>query len=213
VGWTSGRRAAVALSAALVLVGLAAYRWGLGRTDSPGPLDPSRQTVVFLGDSIAAGDGVSPDVTFAQRLGVALGVPVRNAGISGDTTAGGLRRLETDVLAYRPRLVVVELGLNDAVDHHWPAEATFGNLRKIVRRLRKDGAGVVLIHIRFAEFGSETYQRGFRRIAQRERAWLVEDFYAGVFPHLTPDGVHPNEEGHARLAARLEPMLRQILAR
>src|SRR5262245_28120003 len=57
-------------------------------------VDPTRQGVVFLGDSITSGDGVPSDVTFTSRLGVALGVPVRNAGISGDTATGALQRLD-----------------------------------------------------------------------------------------------------------------------
>lgn len=205
----SRRRRAGGLAAALGLIALGGAAWH----GWPGPLDPTRQVVVFLGDSITSGEGIPPEAAFPILLGRALGVPVRNAGVSGDTSGGGLRRLQSDVLVHRPKLVVVVLGVNDVVDYHQPPAETLGNLRQIARRLRKDGAGVVLVHIRLAEFGSEVYREGFREIARRERAWLVEDFFAGVYPRFTPDGLHPSREGHARLATRLEPLLREILAR
>ena len=176
-------------------------------------VDPTRRTVVFLGDSITAGDGVSPEVTFPHRLGAALGVPARNAGISGDTTWGALKRLEADVLAHRPKVFVVELGVNDEVDYHRPSEQTLRNLRQIARRLRKDGARVVLVYTPFAEFDREVYRQGLRAIARREHAGLVENFYDGIVPKLTVDGLHPSPEGHAVLAARLAPVLREILGR
>ena len=196
----------------LGLAALAAYFAWSGRQPALPSLDPTRDTVVFLGDSITSGHGLPLEATFALRLGAALGVNVRNAGISGDVTAGGLRRLETDVLAYRPKLVVVELGVNDAFGRRPPAE-TLGNLRAIVRRIRQDGAGVVLVHISPAPIAPDGYRQGYSAVAREEGAWLVEDFLAGVVPGLTTDGLHPNEEGHARLAARLEPVLREILGR
>jgi acyl-CoA thioesterase-1 len=173
--------------------------------------DSSRRTVVFLGDSITAGDGVAPEVTFPHRLGVALGVPVRNAGISGDTTAGGLRRLDADVFVHRPRVVVVELGVNDEVDHHRPARETLGTLQRIARRLRKQDVAVVLVYTPFGDFDHPVYREGFRDIARRERVRLVENFYDGIVPALTVDGIHPSPEGHALLARRLEPILRELL--
>ena len=104
--------------AAVALVVLAVAWWRGGATRTPPPLDAARDTVVFLGDSITSGHGLPLEVTFASRLGVALAVPVRNAGISGDQTAGGLARLERDVLDHRPKLVVVELHRLDRSPRH-----------------------------------------------------------------------------------------------
>jgi acyl-CoA thioesterase-1 len=200
----------------VILLGLVAVAgiayWSVGGRSTPPPLDPARDTIVFLGDSITSGHGLPLEVTFPQRLGVALGVPVRNAGISGDQTAGGLARLERDVLAYRPKLVVVELGANDVFRRVAKAE-TLGNLRVIVRRLRDDGAGVLLVHLGLGVLARDDYRDEMRGIAREERAWLVEDFLSDVVPRYSTDGLHPTEEGHARLASRLEPVLREILAR
>lgn len=207
------RQPAVAGALILVLLGGAALvastlwaRRGLSA-------DPTRQGVVFLGDSITSGDRVSPEVTFPRRLGTALGVPIWNAGISGDTTAGALQRLDADVLAHRPRVVVVELGVNDEVDHHRPAAETLATLRRITRRLVKKGAAVVLVYTPFGDFDHPVYRQGLRDLARRERVRLVEDFYEGIVPQLTVDGIHPTADGHALLARRLEPLLRELLGR
>jgi acyl-CoA thioesterase I len=188
------------------------YYWWAGAPSGPPPLDPSRDAVVFLGDSITSGHGLPLPLTFPHRLGDTLGVSIRNVGISGDLTAGGLARLDRDVLAHRPKLVVVELGVNDAF-RRLPAAHTLGNLRAIVRRIRQEGGGVLLVHIDPRPLGPDDYRQGYRDLARAEGTWLVEDFLAGVAPGLTTDGLHPNEEGHARLAARLEPVLRDILSR
>jgi acyl-CoA thioesterase I len=171
----------------------------------------SRQGVVFLGDSITSGDGVAPEATFAHRVGVGLGVRVWNAGVSGDTTSRALRRLGTDVLAHRPLVVVVELGVNDEVDHRRPARETLGTLEQIVRRLRTRGIAVVLVYTPFGDFGRDVYRQGLRDIARRQRARLVESFYDGIVPKLTVDGLHPSFEGHAVFARRLEPVVRELL--
>lgn len=199
------------VAGALVLAGLAAYSWWGGSRASLPSLDPTREAVVFLGDSITSGHGLPLEVAFPHRVSEALRIPVRNAGISGDTTAGALRRLGADVLAHRPKLVVVELGAND-VFRRVPREQTYGNVRAIVRRLREDGAGVVLVHVKMGAWGGDALE-GYREIARSEGAWLVEDFLDGVVPNLTTDGLHPTAEGHARLATRLEPILRDILTR
>ena len=191
---------------AVAVAGIVSPRVWRGLSRAPG-----LQGIVFLGDSITSGDGVAPDTTFAHRLGIALGVPVWNAGVSGDTTTGALQRLGTYVLAHRPRVVVVELGVNDAVDHHRPASETLATLERIVRRLRRRGAAVVLVYTPFGEFDHDVYRQGFRDIARRERARLIESFYDGIVPHLTVDGLHPSVEGHVALAGRLEPVLRELL--
>jgi lysophospholipase L1-like esterase len=204
------RRPAVVL--AVVLAVVAGYWAWSGRRAALPSLDRTRSTVVFLGNSITSGHGLPLPATFPLRLGGALGISVRNAGISGDLTGGGLQRLETDVLAHRPKLVIVELGVNDAF-RRLPTAQTVANLRAIVRRLRDDGAGVVLVHIDPRPLGRDDYREGYRDVAREEGAWLVEDFLSGIVPDLTTDGLHPTEEGHARLAAKLEPLLREILAR
>jgi acyl-CoA thioesterase-1 len=165
---------------------------------------------VFLGDSITHGHRLPQNAAFPHRLGQALGVDAINAGISGDTTDGGLRRLERDVLAHRPRLVIVALGVNDALGQR-PPEAVVPNLRRITQRIRAEGAQVVLLHMAVPGVAGDGYRDGLREIARSESATLVEDFLEGVVPAHTYDRLHPDEQGQAMLAERLLPVLRAAL--
>ena len=151
-------------------------------------------------------------MAYPHRVGLALGIPVVNAGISGDTTEGGLARLDRDVLAHRPRLVVVELGVNDMLGQ-WPRERTVQNLRTITQRIRAQGAAVILLHISLPSVPGDGHRKDFRDIARAEGAILVEDFLRGVVPGHTYDGLHPDEQGQAMLAERLLPVLRSALGR
>jgi acyl-CoA thioesterase-1 len=200
------------MAAAVALLAGVVWLWWPAPEPALPPLDPTREVVVFLGDSITGGHGLPVEVTFPHRLGAALGIPVRNAGISGDTTGGALGRLAGDVLAHRPKLVVVELGANDAF-RRVPPDELARNLRAIVRRIRENGGGALLLHVWVPAIGEDAYRRVFRAIAREEGTRLVEDFLDGVVPRLTTDGLHPTAEGHARLAERLEPVLRTLLAR
>lgn len=205
-------RGALFLMAVAVLLGLGWAAWpraGSRPSGSESP-PPAGKTVVFLGDSITSGHQLSADVAFPHRLGQALGIPVVNAGISGDTTEGGLARLERDVLALRPRLVVVELGVNDVFGGQ-PRERTIGNLRTITQRIRGQGAAVILVHISPPSVPGDGYREALREIARTEGATLVEDFLGGVVPGHSYDGLHPDAEGQAILAERLRPVLQRAL--
>ena len=180
---------------------------------APRPGTPSAgATVVFLGDSITHGHRLAQEAAFPHRLGQALGVRAINAGISGDTTDGGLARLERDVLAHRPRLVVVALGVNDAFGRR-PPKGTVANLRAITQRIRAQGAAVVLLHMSVPGVAGDGNRRDLREIARAEGATVVEDFLLDVVPAHTYDGLHPDEQGQAMLAERLLPILRDALGR
>jgi len=211
VAAVGSRRWLLAVAAAVLA---AAAGWALRPDPAPRrapTATPGRPpTVVFLGDSITSGHRLPVEEAYPHRLREALGVEVVNAGISGDTTGGGLIRLETDVLAHAPRLVVVELGVNDAFSRQ-PRETTVANLRAITRRIRETGAAVVLVHISLPTLAGDGYRADLREIARAEGATLVEDFLQGVVPGHTYDGLHPDAAGQARLAERLLPVLRAQL--
>jgi acyl-CoA thioesterase-1 len=209
----SSRRTLAIVIAGVLLLGAIWTLWPARRprpaaTGAPSP----GMTVVFLGDSITHGHRLPGNVAYPNRLGQALGVHAVNAGISGDTTDGGLQRIERDVLAHRPALVVVALGVNDAFGQR-ARETVAQNLRAITQRIRAQGAQVILLHTAVPGVAGDGYRGDLREIARTQGATLVEDFLEGVVPAHTYDGLHPDEQGQAMLAERLLPVLRQALGR
>lgn len=191
------------------------------RSSSGEPADGDTFRIVFLGNSLTAGPGLELEETFPAILERRLqsdGLPVRaiNAGVSGDTSAGGLRRLDW-ILRQEPDLLVVELGVNDGLRGQ-PVPAIEENLRQIILRAREAGSPVLLLGLRVPPNYGEEYSRAFRslypRIAEDLEVPLVPFLLEGVAgrPALNhPDGIHPNVAGHRILADTLEPYVRGIL--
>ncbi len=177
--------------------------------------------VVFLGDSISAGLHLSADEAFpaiVQRDLAAAGHPFRlvNAGVSGDTSAGGLRRIDW-ILKQSPDVLVVELGGNDGLRGQDIASVET-NLRAIVTRAQAGGARVVLLGMQIPTSYGADYAGGFAgiysRIAQDLGVAFVPDFLAGVggVPEMTlEDGLHPTAAGHVRLARNVAPVLQSAV--
>lgn len=179
--------------------------------------------VVFLGDSLTAGLGLEAGEAFPAvvgRLLAAEGLPIRavNGGVSGDTTAGGLRRLDW-LLRQGPDVVVVGLGGNDGLRGLDPT-ASKENLRQVVRRSREAGASVLLLGMLIPPNYGPEYAGRFRdvypRLAGELDVPLVPFLLEGVGgePSMNqPDGIHPTAEGQARVARNVLPHLRDVLAR
>ena len=178
--------------------------------------------VAFLGDSISAGLHLAADEAFpavlAERMrarGVAF-TPI-NAGVSGDTTAGGLRRVDW-ILGQHPDVVVIELGANDGL-RGIPIPTIERNLRSLIEKVRAAGATPLLLGVRLPPSYGAEYVAGFEaiypRLAAELKVRLVPFFMQGVagVPELNlEDGLHPTRAGHERLADNVEPALRETLA-
>jgi acyl-CoA thioesterase-1 len=195
---------------------------GPGKTPAAGgtaSAEPPR--VVFLGDSLTAGLGLGEEQAFPAVVGrelAAAGRPIRvvNAGVSGDTSAGGLARLDW-ILRQQPDVVVVELGPNDGL-RGLPLAMTEDNLRRIVERSLGAGARVLLVGMQIPPNYGADYAGAFHdlypRLAAELDVPLVPFLLEGVGgePDLNlPDGIHPNAEGHRRAAANVLPHLRAVL--
>jgi len=184
---------------------------------------PGVRTLLFFGDSITAGYGVDPSSAFpalVEGMVRESGLPwkVATAGVSGDTTAGGLARIEW-VLRARPDLVFVELGANDGLRGTDPDE-TRKNLEAIVKRLKKAGARVVLGGMRLPpNYGPDftrRFEAVFPAVARRRKVPLMPFVLEGVGgrPELNQvDGLHPNEEGHRVVARGVFEFLKPHLER
>ncbi|MEE8392722.1 MAG: arylesterase [Rhodospirillales bacterium] len=177
--------------------------------------------IVALGDSLTAGLGLSLKQTFPARLEDALkarghGVSVVNAGVSGDTTAGGLTRLDW-VAGRETDLVIVELGANDGL-RGLDVDATYANLEAIIGRLKGRGVRVLLAGMKAPpnlgrEYGSQ-FNRIYPRLSALHEVPLYPFFLAGVaaVPALNQDdGIHPNARGVDVIVANMLPMIVDLL--
>lgn len=184
----------------------------------------ARKKVLILGDSLAAGYGLEPDEAFPallqQKIDAAgLNFQLINAGQSGDTSAGGLRRINW-LLRQPVEVLLLELGGNDGLRGISPA-ATRTNLQQIIKRTRarNPSTKIVIAGMRMPDNMGEQFTREFEQIftglAREHDAALIPFLLAevGGDPKLNlPDLIHPNAEGH-RIVARtvwqiLEPVLR-----
>ncbi len=177
--------------------------------------------VVVLGDSLTAGLGVAADEAFPARLQARIRAEgyayrVTNAGVSGDTTAGGLRRVDW-VLRANPEIVIVALGANDGLRGQSPP-AIRANLEEIVARLQAAGARVLLVGMRLPPNYGADYTKEFEAIfpavARRAKAALMPFLLDGVAadPRLNQaDGIHPTAAGQQIMADRVWPYLRPLL--
>ena len=179
--------------------------------------------ILALGDSLTAGFGLPPGQGFVPQLQKALkdsgiDAEVQDGGVSGDTTAGGLARLDW-ALAENPQVVIVELGANDALRGLDPAQAR-SNLSAILAKLTAQHRGVILAGMLAPPNLGSDYGAAFNAIypdlARQYGIVLYPFFLDGVAadPALNqPDGLHPTAQGVAIIVKRLLPSLRQVIAK
>ncbi|MDB5416772.1 MAG: arylesterase [Phenylobacterium sp.] len=179
------------------------------------------QVVTILGDSITAGLGLPARDALPNQLHLALerlGAPnlVRGAGVSGDTSAGGLARVDFSVQP-DTAVVVVALGGNDLLQGLDP-KTTRANLDQIIRRLQQRHKGIVLAGINAPPEIGRSYARDFDAVfsglARTHHVALYPDLLAGVErnPALNQgDGLHPNARGVQIVANRLAPVVAKVL--
>ncbi len=161
---------------------------------------PASSVVVCFGDSLTAGYGASAGKDYPSQLSELLGMPVINAGVSGDTTRDALERLETDVLSTGPGMVFITLGGND-LKNRIPADEAFSNLRVIVEEIQNLGAMVIIGGIDIPLYGRGFGDR-YRELASRTGAVLVPNVLGGIIGNrkLMSDPIHPNDAGYQVMA-------------
>jgi acyl-CoA thioesterase-1 len=177
--------------------------------------------LLVLGDSLSAGYGLQPEDSFPAQLEEALhdagyGVRVINASVSGDTTAGGLSRLDW-ALADQPHMVLVELGGNDAL-RGLPPAGTYNNLDAILARLENHAISVILAGMQAPRNLGEDYTMAFDAIYPRLADKYALPFYpfflegVALNPDLNQaDGIHPNAAGVREIVGRILPLLKAEL--
>lgn len=181
----------------------------------------TRQIIVF-GDSLTAGYGLPPEQAFPvqlQKAIQALGTDVKviNAGVSGDTTASALARLEWSLAGVESGLVIVELGGNDAL-RGLPPAATQDNLDRIITMIKAKGLTVLLTGMLAPPNMGDEYAAAFNAVfpAVAEKHQVAFDPFflegvAGVTALNQNDGIHPNAAGVEIIARRLAPVVIKAL--
>lgn len=184
--------------------------------------DPPPLRVLALGDSLTAGFDLPHDAAFPVQLEEALrakgyAVEVENAGVSGDTTAGGLARLDWALGEETPAVTILELGANDALRGLPPAEAK-ANLARIIERLQARGSRVLLAGMMAPPNMGADYAQDFNALfpalADRYDTALYPFFLEGVITRpelLLADGMHPTREGVAEIVRRILPKVEKLL--
>jgi acyl-CoA thioesterase-1 len=179
--------------------------------------------IVAFGDSLTAGLGVGIEEAYPavlERKLRARGFPYRviNAGVSGETTAGGIRRLD-GILKANPEIIILELGANDGL-RGLDLRQTEANLERIIEGLQAAGVKIVLAGMRLPPNYGKIYAEGFAgiypRLASRFRVALIPFFLEGVAAnaHLNQaDGVHPTARGYEVIVDQFFPLIEPLLSR
>jgi len=187
------------------------------------PAGAAERVIVAFGDSLTAGLGVTLEDSYPARLQARLRAEgyayrVVNAGASGDTTAGGLRRVDW-ALKNKPDIVIVALGANDALRAQDLASVR-ANLDAIIARFQKAGARVLLIGMEVPPNYGARYASDFRKVytevAHKRNVAFMPFLLDGVAGNPTlnqPDGIHPTAEGYRIVVDRLWPYLQPLLNR
>ena len=181
--------------------------------------------IVAFGDSLTAGLGVPPDDAYPGQLArwlreQGLAYEVINAGVSGETSAGGLRRVEW-ILKSQPMLVILELGANDGLRGQ-PLKETYENLKGIIDGLKAKGVIVVLAGMRlplnYGDDYTEEFSDLYERLAKEYEIPFIPFFLEGVATHRhlnQGDGLHPNAEGYSIVVQNvwrtLHPILKELV--
>lgn len=180
------------------------------------------KTILVLGDSLSAGYGIDADKGWVNLMRHRLddkpqSYEVVNASISGETTAGGLRRLPQLLEKYQPQVVLLELGGNDGL-RGFPLSRMRSNLQKMIELCQHQEALPVLFGMQIPPNYGQRYSRQFAQtypsLAENYDVPLVPFFMDGVATNpamMQGDGIHPNESGQAPLLENAWPAVMPLL--
>lgn len=183
----------------------------------------AERRIVAFGNSLTAGLGVAQHESYPARLQqkldlVGYSYRVINAGVSGETTAGGLRRVPW-VLNSKPSIVIIELGGNDGL-RGLSLQETKGNLERIIQQLQQSSVTVVLAGMKLPPNYGMEYTAGFealyRALANQYHLTMIPFFLDGVAGSSLlnqADGIHPTGEGYRVIVEKIFPALEPLLQR
>jgi acyl-CoA thioesterase I len=163
---------------------------------------PKNDTVVAFGDSLVQGVGATKNNDFVSLLSRKIERPIENLGVSGETSAQGLERIDK-IISKKPGTVIVLFGGNDFL-RKVPREETFKNLHQIISELQSSGSMVVLLGIRGGIL-SDQFKSDFKNLAQETGSIYIPNVLAGLLGNqeYMSDSIHPNDAGYAIIAEKI----------
>ena len=195
--------------------------------NSSNEFDSPANTIVILGDSLSAGYGVNIDSSWPSLLEKSiknnnLDFQVINAGISGDTTSGGLFRLPKLLSKHKPKIVVLELGGNDGLRGMSLKKVVRKNLKAMIEMVHTSGGIAVLIGVElppnYGKMYTSNFQQIFVDLASEYNLILINGSIKDMTEMglMQSDGIHPNQDGHKLIEkevwANLSPLLNKVSA-
>lgn len=170
-------------------------------------------TIVAFGDSLIEGVGATKGNDISSLISARIGEPVINLGVSGNTTAQGLARVD-EIKKHNPKVVLVLLGGNDYL-RKVPLADTFKNLDEIIARIQAMGAVVVLLGVQGSVIPiiGDPFEERFELLAEKRGAVYVPNVLSGLVGNMKymSDAIHPNDLGYASIVDRILPELKQVL--
>ncbi len=187
-----------------------------------GPMAARAETLLVVGDSLSAGYGLDRVeqgwVALLQQKLQPRGIEVVNASISGETTAGGLTRLDELLARTRPATVLIELGANDGLRGLTPGQMA-ANLTAMIDKTRAANARVLLLGMQippnYGKRYADLFQRTYAEVAEKTGVALAPFLLDGVGGHdalMQGDGLHPNAAAQPLLLAQVLKVLEPLLA-
>ncbi|MFT6619514.1 MAG: lysophospholipase L1-like esterase [Limisphaerales bacterium] len=192
----------------LLLIGGWFFLWGSAPKEYRNLPPSNTGPWVCFGDSLTAGYGAERGRDYPTLFAQKLGTKVVNLGVSGDTTANGIGRIEA-ALKLKPRVVMLCLGGNDTL-RQIPRVQTFVNLATMIDRFHAAGSFVVLIGVRSASILRDKNAEHFEKLAAEKKVFYIPNILDGVIfsPELMSDKIHPNSAGYEKIALRFEEELK-----
>ena len=181
----------------------------LGACERTPRLDPlgAEAHILAFGDSLTYGTGADPDYSYPAQLARLTGTRVINAGVPGEISAAGLRRLPQLLRQHQPQLLILCHGGNDIL-RRMPASETVSNLQAMIEMARMENIDVVLIGV--PQFGFFLSSADFYiQLAKRNHLPIDNNMLGKILrqPALRADHVHPNADGYALLARAISDLL------
>jgi len=185
-------------------------------------LPAGNKTLLVLGDSLSAGYGVNLSQAWVSLLQIKLRqqhypYQVINASISGETSVGGLSRLQSLLQSHRPAIVVIELGANDGL-RGLPIAAMKTNLKKMIALCQNAKARVLLLGMRLPPNYGPAYTQAFARayldLAQAQQVAIVPFFLHDIADQrnlMQDDDLHPNQQAQPKILDNVWPALKPLL--